>query len=397
MPQEAHPLIPTSLVSLELPKHSHPLLAFDAIRGIAALAVSASHLRAFLFVDFTRIPEPTAADRIFYFATGLGHQAVMVFFVMSGWLVGGSVSNQLKSNQFQWGDYAVARLARLWTVLLPALLWTALLDYLGISLSSAFGYDGSQLAVIHSGPGGDSPMAFNVPTFLGNLFFLQTTFFPVFGSNGPLWSLASEFWYYFLFPAFLISWRHRQLLTNNALPAAALIVLILLPNAIQIGFAIWLIGWIGYEISTKISTAQNVLVITASAIALAYALLQSKMRASPEWDFVIAAFTTCALYGFSFTPNTRFQNGIFASVAKGVANISYSLYLFHFPLLAFIFFSSGLHQSLPSTITYIKFLALFAMLIFTSIIAWYLFERNTGRMRQLMKNLIVKIRIMSLS
>ena len=29
--------------------------------------------------------------KVFYLATGLGHQAVMIFFVLSGFLVGGSV------------------------------------------------------------------------------------------------------------------------------------------------------------------------------------------------------------------------------------------------------------------------------------------------------------------
>lgn len=35
--------------------------------------------------------------------------------------------------------------------------------------------------------------------------FLQTRFTPVFGSNGPLWSLFNEFWYYVLFPALGLS------------------------------------------------------------------------------------------------------------------------------------------------------------------------------------------------
>ena len=33
-----------------------------------------------------------------------------------------------------------------------------------------------------------------------NAFFLQTIVGPTFGSNGPLWSLAYEWWYYVLFP-----------------------------------------------------------------------------------------------------------------------------------------------------------------------------------------------------
>ena len=31
----------------------------------------------------------------------------------------------------------------------------------------------------------------------------------VFGSNGPLWSLAFEFWYYLWFPALWLLWRRQ--------------------------------------------------------------------------------------------------------------------------------------------------------------------------------------------
>jgi peptidoglycan/LPS O-acetylase OafA/YrhL len=35
---------------------------------------------------------------------------------------------------------------------------------------------------------------------LGNLVFLQAILVPTWGSNGPLWSLAFEFWFYIWFP-----------------------------------------------------------------------------------------------------------------------------------------------------------------------------------------------------
>src|ERR1035441_502485 len=44
-----------------------------------------------------------------------------------------------------------------------------------------------------------------LPAFFGNLFFLQSVVSPVFGSNGPLWSLSYEFWYYILFPVLMIA------------------------------------------------------------------------------------------------------------------------------------------------------------------------------------------------
>jgi hypothetical protein len=53
----------------------------DLLRGLAALLVCAGHLRSFLMVDFGEVRSPSILDRAFYFATGLGHQAVVVFFL----------------------------------------------------------------------------------------------------------------------------------------------------------------------------------------------------------------------------------------------------------------------------------------------------------------------------
>ena len=57
-----------------------------------------------------------------YLATDCGHQAVIWFFVISGFLVGGSVVNDIRRDRFQFGRYAINRFSRLYVVLIPALL-----------------------------------------------------------------------------------------------------------------------------------------------------------------------------------------------------------------------------------------------------------------------------------
>jgi len=179
----------------------------DLVRGVSALAVMLSHLRAFLLVDFGGVPAPGLFMKVFYFATGLGHQAVMVFFVLSGYFVGGSVLAGLRKESFRWGGYAAARLTRLWMVLLPALVLTLAADWVG-QRANPGAYAGGLNHVFMSGPTPVEPAALGPLAFLGNLFFVQTVAVPVYGSNGPLWSLANEFWYYLLFPLFAVSiWR----------------------------------------------------------------------------------------------------------------------------------------------------------------------------------------------
>jgi peptidoglycan/LPS O-acetylase OafA/YrhL len=91
----------------------------DLARGLAALLVAMGHLRGFVFVDFPTLEHPGLVWSVFYFATGFGHQAVMAFFVLSGFLVGGTVVSRTEAGQWSWSDYAITRMTRLWIVLLP--------------------------------------------------------------------------------------------------------------------------------------------------------------------------------------------------------------------------------------------------------------------------------------
>ena len=171
----------------------------DLIRGLSALVVLLAHVRGFVLLDLGQLESPGLVTKGFYFATGIHHQAVMVFFVLSGYFVGGTVMDALGRGKFSAPRYALARLSRLWVVLVPALLLTFLLDAAGRSMDAS-AYAGALREQFMSGPELGSGASASIGSFLGNLAFLQTIELPVFGSNGPLWSLANEFWYYVLFP-----------------------------------------------------------------------------------------------------------------------------------------------------------------------------------------------------
>lgn len=224
-------------------KPHHPW--FDIVRGVCALLVCAGHLRAVLVVEFSAIDQPSFWHQIFYALTGLGHQAVIVFFVLSGFFVGGAV---LKPG-FDGRRYAVARLARLWVVLLPCLLLTCWLDAVTRGLAPSI-LDGANQARWHSGPEAGRYDA-GASTFLGNALFLQTVAVPVYGSNSPLWSLACEFWYYVLFPllAVALGWAGQGAATASRVLAlaAAMALLSWLPADLIGGFAVWLMGTLAWR------------------------------------------------------------------------------------------------------------------------------------------------------
>jgi peptidoglycan/LPS O-acetylase OafA/YrhL len=178
-------------------KHGSDLV--DVLRGLAAFLVMISHARNFILVDFGE-GAPSIFRAIFYLATGLGHFSVVIFFVLSGFLISQSVSRIDRRDPDSVLAYVIARCTRLWVVLLPALLLTAFWDCLAKSLTHSGFYHG-EMQYFHSGPRG--PIELDILTFIENAAFLQTIVGPVYGSNTPLWSLACEFWYYLAFPALL--------------------------------------------------------------------------------------------------------------------------------------------------------------------------------------------------
>jgi peptidoglycan/LPS O-acetylase OafA/YrhL len=171
----------------------------DCIRGLAALSVLFYHVRYRFFLDYAEVVDPNVVAKLYYACTSFGHDAVMVFFVLSGFFISSSIRRDVLLNRWSWSRYASNRLIRLYVVLLPALGLTLFWDSLGMRWAGTHAiYSGLAQQWTHD--------FFNVSerllpsVFLGNLFFLQTIYVPPLGSNDPLWSLAYEFWYYLLFP-----------------------------------------------------------------------------------------------------------------------------------------------------------------------------------------------------
>ena len=106
----------------------------EAYRWIGALLVLSAHSTN-LFVSLHDImTAPHAAPvYVWWFAASfeLGHQAVLGFFVMSGYLVGGSVLASIRKGKDFLREYAIHRFARIYVVTVPALILTFIVDSFG--------------------------------------------------------------------------------------------------------------------------------------------------------------------------------------------------------------------------------------------------------------------------
>ena len=354
----------------------------EMLRGVAAVMVCVGHVRGFVLVDYAQRPTGPLAQ-LFYLFVGRHHQAVMIFFVLSGFLVGGSVIRAHERGLWSWRHYAIQRLGRLWIVIVPALLLTLMWDSIGQAIN-ATAYSGQLWPILLSGPppgGGDRSLW----ALLGNLAFLQTILVPSFGSNGPMWSLANEFWYYLLFPLVLKAARPGVPWSRLLSGVAAGLLLLLLPVAISVAFLIWLFGVGAYLIVASCHFRPAAL--RTIGMAASGALLMS-MIASAKWPGWITDFPiglACAGMIPWLTVARDLGDG-YRRCGHTLSEISYTLYLVHFPMLMFLYATLLAPRQFPlsaASAGMMAALVIISLLYATTI--WFLFERNTDRWRRVLE------------
>jgi len=307
-------------------------VALDASRWIAAALVLLSHINGRMFISF---PMSIESDRsaIFYcwtFLCGFSHQAVMVFFVLSGFLVGGSYINGNKLGADNIKKYSVSRISRLYSVLLPALVLTLIIDYIGISASPLDGYVGDRFRGAEFGQ------------VICNAVFLQTIICEPLGSNQPLWSLANEFWYYFIFPILVLVVSKKIDIRERMLSIAALVAVVLFLASYSGGVMILLYIHI-WVLGVWAATTRKILIkneIFAWGLFLLFLVGSRVVFRMAVWrdpyfgwilDTTVALLFSQALIATRFSPNSSTLH--FARIHKWLSDRSYSVYAIHLPVL----------------------------------------------------------------
>lgn len=306
----------------------------DSLRGLSAVAVLIGHLRGLFLVEYGQVTNPDWMAFLVYFVTGFGHQAVVVFFVLSGFLITGTILRALASNRWSWEDYLGKRLARLLVVLLPALLITALLDYVGIN------WGGNRMLYLEPLPHfGETSVVdrHGIDVLFGNMLFLQKTYVPPFGSDSPLWTLACEFWYYMLFPLLLltaIKANGQSIVRRLVYGILAACIGYFIMGAMWEGFFIWMMGASVHLMPawTRICNERVwrlVVLSTGSIVFLVLALTRSHKLKGWE-DIVLGVACTLLIYVLVHKPTPP---SVYKEPASMLASFSYSLYAIHFPFI----------------------------------------------------------------
>lgn len=359
----------------------------DTFRWLAAAAVLFSHARVLFLASLTPDQPASLPTRGLYVLSGYGHAAVMVFFVLSGFLVGGSAIRATQEGRWSWRRYATQRATRLYVVLIPALFLTLAWDAAESSrIAGQTPNNDTAVAVVTSQTIRDNTSA---AVAAGNAVFVHTILVPSLGSNTPLWSLANEFWYYVLFPLLWIGLvRPGQAIWLRAVYVTAVAaLLVFVGQSIALYFLIWLLGcavWAAPEWSllSRLWPRRAAAVVTAVGVLAALATV----RLGREWMVVADA-----LLGVSFAlllyvlKHDRRPTAYPAArrVSAGLADFSYTLYLVHLPPLVFLRACLTYETAwAPTPAAWVKLFLIVAGVVVYAYLLSLVTERQTDRVRR---------------
>lgn len=296
-------------------------LYLDIVRFAAAMMVMIGH------VSGMRL---TAG--LFWQAGPYGPEAVAIFFVLSGFVIGYVTDTREGSAT----DYAIARAARIYSVALPALAISFVLDAIGMAArpelyTAAWGYRAN----------GQLLQAITGALFINQLWFLDI----VPGSDLPYWSLGYEVPYYVIFgiAAFApLRWRVAGVVTA---------LLVAGPQVASL-FPLWLAGLGAYHLCARRPVGQVpsiVLCIGGLAGWIGYEAwawhghrldaieLDGLMRPDILQDYVVGLLFAAHIVGF------RGVSTVFAPLlariagpVRWLAGATFSIYLFHLPVAQFL-------------------------------------------------------------
>ena len=317
--------------SATLPLAPATTTALDLTRALAAQAVLLGHAFDFFNVySFLGQPDPPPQ---------LQRLAVVVFFLLSGLLIARSLHRHALDRGSTFAHYLADRAARIYSGLLPALLFIAAVDALPFELFELDYFDG------------DTSLA----NWFANLLHLQD--YPgldtvPFGSGVPLWTLSIEWWLYVLAGAFVLGWQSRR----RSLAAFALALVLLPISAMSVvhnllggaghGIALtWLLGAAVYLISTVVHRryrnppGPTPWLLAATATALLSVHYSSSLPAehpAKAFDRGVAVGLALSFLFFVMGMQRHGETELPRSLRLGtrsLAGFSYTLYLTHFSVL----------------------------------------------------------------
>lgn len=300
--------------------------ALDGLRGLAALYVMIHHARLALTQSYQNglnlHPEKYEwYDKLMTYFFGLfkfGHEAVIIFFVLSGFVIHLKQSHKgYNLEDFKFIYYLKKRIIRIYPTLLASFLLCIVLDYVGYLLTkeSFFSIFGK----------------YNYSSFFYNFFLIPEA--PIWGNNFPVWSLRHEWFFYILYPFLLwLTSKHFSIslfiITGLYISYVSGFVIPYIGSA-SYTLMIWSLGCIlasFYTNNTSIKWIPYLL-----SIFFIYPFINNSEESRPFSDFVFGLIVMGGLAVIVLNRGGMINNILKKSAWLGT--FSYSIYLLHSPFL----------------------------------------------------------------
>lgn len=298
-------------------------VSLDTLRGLAAVIVAICHCSQ-LFIN-QHLPE------YYRFFAILAQSCVMVFFVLSGFLITKSITGNIARNgSLDLKDYAIKRFARIYPPLIFSFVVVAVLTVL--SKQFFISGDGS----LATANGWVNKYGFNVELFgylpsaiMSNGFVGDMS--PA--SNSPLWSLSIEVWYYVI-AGMILSGRKELIIAGLAVGYVGIS-----NNSPFFYYSIvWVLGAIlclMHDGVIKVSRlATSLALICATAYAFYRLLIIYDNFTNSNLTLVNVAL---GMLMAALLQKVVIERDIRLSILPSMASFSYTLYIIHFPILLFVF------------------------------------------------------------
>ncbi len=327
----------------------------DGLRAVAVLSVIAFHLST------KAVPG--------------GYLGVDIFFVLSGYLITQIIWREALNRQFSVARFYERRVRRIMPALLVLLIAVSAVAIALLLPIDLKGYAKSVFATL---------------TFAANIYFFRDEgYFERLSMEKPLlhvWSLGVEEQFYILFPLIVvlcIRWRRSALLPlTSALVLLSFIANIFANEKLAISAAFYLLPLRAWEIGAGALLALAPPLIISRAwlrqalafLAVALLLLGLSLKAIMLGGIIPLALwvvlgTTLAIY-LGNAGGNWLTLGLSNPVLSGIGLISYSLYLWHWPILVFAWY-----YLVRPTLSPLETAAAVALMFALATLSWRYVER----------------------
>lgn len=309
----------------------------DVLRGYSALAVLFAHVNQWFVLPLTGIE---TANR--YFWNAISHYAVLVFFVLSGYVITYSLlKNQRKNGKINEVSFLRARALRILPPFIAALIFSILVA-VGIQYFKLHGAESFQTAADFWVARDNVTLNLRdvlATTFLSNGVIPGTA---AIITNGALWSLSYEVWLYgfALLAALACEPKHGRRWV--AILALAGFALLLSDNRLFLEYAVYWAFGAALSLYSHFKARWRFFPIILCLVALPglVACIMSPLRLLPlnhgALSLPINLFILTVMTG-AFRLQQNWKLGPIDRLGVFLSHSSYTLYIIHFPILLLLF------------------------------------------------------------